>query len=78
MGIFIGDYQLWIIAPDWHGNSNIMNRLESRFESSCELVFICIAIALLPVWFPCLVAWVLFDPFYRLRLFKKWIRSRGS
>ena len=52
-----------------------MNRLESRFESMCEIAFICIAIALLPVWFPCIIVWVVVDPYYRFQLFKKEIRS---
>ena len=52
-----------------------MNRLESRFESMFEIAFICIAIALLPVWFPCIFVWVVVDPYYRFQLFKKGIRS---
>ena len=53
-----------------------MNRLESRFESMCEIAFICIAIALLPVWFPCIIVWVVVDPYYRFQLFKKGITQK--
>ena len=52
-----------------------MNRLESRFESKCEIAFICIAIVLLPIWFPCLLTWVFIDPPYQCAVFKKWFRS---
>lgn len=54
-----------------------MNRLESRLESFCEVAFICIAIVFLPVWFPCLLAWVIINPSYWIAIFKSGFRRSG-
>ena len=48
-----------------------MKKLLQRIERAGEKTFIFFGIVLLPLWFPLLMIWVLWDPFYRIELWRK-------
>ena len=47
-----------------------MNQFLKIIERWGEPVFVVLAFATLPVWFPLLAAWVIIDPFYRVSVWK--------
>lgn len=47
-----------------------MNQFLKVIEHWGEAVFIFLAVATLPVWFPLLAIWVIVDPFYRVSVWK--------
>ena len=47
-----------------------MNQFLKAIERGGEPVFIVLAFATLPVWFPLLATWVIIDPFYRVSVLK--------
>jgi hypothetical protein len=47
-----------------------MNQFLKAIERWGEPVFVVLAFATLPVWFPLLATWVIIDPFYRVSVWK--------
>jgi hypothetical protein len=47
-----------------------MNQFLKAIERWGEPVFVVLAFATLPVWFPLLETWVIIDPFYRVSVWK--------
>jgi hypothetical protein len=47
-----------------------MNQFLKIIERWGEPVFVVLAFATLPVWFPLLATWVIIDPFYRVSVWK--------
>ena len=47
-----------------------MNQFLKAIERWGEPVFVVLAFATLPVWFPLLATWAIIDPFYRVSVWK--------
>jgi hypothetical protein len=55
-----------------------MNQFLKIIERWGEPVFVVLASATLPVWFPLLAAWVIIDPFYRVGVWKSQRREASQ
>ena len=47
-----------------------MERFFEFFENIGEKIFLIFGIVTLPIWFPVLALWVIFDPAYRIKIWQ--------